>query len=129
VRPIAVASVGVELSSEDLTEVYLRKADDSDRIDGVTFALTPWGTQRFADLTGRNIGAKLAIVLEPFRLHGRSVGATVLSDAVIEGAITNGHVVLHFPHVAASAREALAIDAIGLQLQLGNLPAELIEAP
>ena len=119
----------VELNSEELTEVHLRKAVASERIAAVGFSLTRWGKQRFADLTARNVGARLAVVLEPVTLRGFNFGATVLSAAIIDGPITDGHVNIRFPNTDPSAQERLAIDMLGVLLECGNLPADLVEMP
>jgi preprotein translocase subunit SecD len=117
----------VELSSEDITESFFSVTKARDRIDALKFTLTPWGTQRFADLTAHNVGAKLVVVIEPLTQHQRRLPATVLSDAVIDGPITDGHVIIRFPDTP-TPEELLELDVLRASLQVGNLPAELIEA-
>jgi preprotein translocase subunit SecD len=119
----------IELSSEDLTEVHLVQAAASKRTEAIGFTLTPWGSQRFADVTARNAGAKMIVLLEPFTEHGHRFGATVLSDAVIDGPVKGGKVDIRWAHDNPSREQQLAIDAAGVLLQLGNLPAELVEIP
>ncbi len=73
------------VNANDVAEVEL--ADTSSGAMGVQLTLTREGGQRFAEVSGANIGRKLAIVLD----------GEVLSDPVVHEAITGGTVMVTVP--------------------------------
>jgi len=97
----------VEVSGRDIRRAHATQ--DANSMPAVGFSLTPEGGRRFADLTSKNTGSQLAIVLD-----GR-----IQSAPVIENPITGGEGVIQGSFTPREAND------LALVLRSGALPVSM----
>jgi len=103
-----------QLTGEDLRDAYIRMNREFNE-PYVSLQMNPRGAKIFADLTGRNVGKRLAIVLD----------GIVDSAPVIKSRIPGGVAQIEFG--AAKDNKTLIQEAkdLALTLRAGSLPADI----
>ena len=96
----------VPVSGRDLKNARVQKGRVGEPVIG--FSLTPEGAPKFSDLTGKNVGRQLAIVLDNKVVSAPRINSQIDGDGVIEGSFT----------------QQQAAD-LALVLRSGSLPASL----
>jgi preprotein translocase subunit SecD len=96
----------VPVSGRDLKNARVQKGRVGEPVIG--FSLTPDGAPKFGQLTGKNVGRALAIVLDNRVVSAPNIHSEITSDGVIEGQFTQ--------------QEA---SDLALVLRSGSLPASL----
>lgn len=103
-----------EVTGDMLQNAMVSVHDNEPYVD---LSLDKRGTKLFADLTGKNVGKKLAIVLD-----GNVMKAPVIKEAIPQG---RAQITLGYGGYGETMKEA---EDLVLVLQEGALPARLIEA-
>lgn len=96
----------VPVSGRDLKNARIQKGRVGEPVIG--FSLTPEGAPKFGQLTGGNVGRRLAIVLDNKVVSAPTINSQITSEGVIEGSFT----------------QQQASD-LALVLRSGSLPASL----
>ncbi len=96
----------VPVTGTDLKTARVQKGEIG--TPNVGFALTPEGGRKFGELTGANVGRRLAIVLDNKVVSAPTINSQITNDGVIEGSFTTQQ----------------AAD-LSLVLRSGSLPASL----
>lgn len=105
----------VELSGSSIADAY-KYWDPTTNRPAVLIVFNRYGGRRFGDMTSKNIGKKMAIILDE----------TVNSAPVIQDAITGGRSTITMGGNSNAAIEAEADDLVSV-LKTGSLPAPLQE--
>jgi preprotein translocase subunit SecD len=96
----------VPVSGRDLKNARVQKGRVGEPVIG--FSLTPEGAPKFSELTGKNVGRQLAIILDDKVVSAPRINSQIDGDGVIEGTFT----------------QQQAAD-LALVLRSGSLPASL----
>jgi protein-export membrane protein SecD/preprotein translocase SecF subunit len=111
-----VLKAATELSGEDVLDATVSYDPNSLTNDPVvSLKFTPTGGKRFADITGENIGRRMAIVLDD----------VIVSDPVIQGKIAGGSAQITLGSAEAFNVKQEQANQLALILRSGALPAPI----